>query len=63
MWVVKAAAIFLLIWAAWYVCWTVTFAGLDIASGHAPLSITLGAIVAMLLTGKILERRKRQHGK
>jgi hypothetical protein len=58
MWVLKAAFVFLLIWAAWYICWTVIFVGLDIATGHAPLSITLGAIVALLLTRKILERRK-----
>ncbi len=60
MWVLKAALVFLLIWGAWYVCWSVIFAGWDIGSGHAPLPITIGAIVALLLTGKILEHMKRK---
>jgi glucose uptake protein GlcU len=62
MWVLKAVLVFLLIWAAWYVLWTVIFATLDIAGGHEPLPILIGFIIAVLLTGKILEHRKRKRG-
>jgi len=60
MWMLKAVSIFLVVWAVWCVFWIVIFAGLEIATGHAPFLITLGAIVALLVTGKILERRKRK---
>ena len=62
MWIVKAALLFLLLWGVWYVCWTVIFIGWDIAHGSAPFPVTMGAIVALLLTGKILEKRKRKKG-
>ena len=60
MWVIKAVAAFLLIWGIWYVCWTVVFAAWDVGSGHAPLAVTVGAIVALLVAGRILERTKRK---
>lgn len=62
MWVIKAVLVFLVVWAAWCLCWTVVFAAWNIGSGHAPLAVTVGAIVALLLTGKILERMKRKAG-
>jgi len=60
MWIAKAVLLFLIIWAAWYVGWTVIFTALDIGLGHASLPVTIGAVVALLLTGKILERAKRK---
>jgi len=63
MGILKFDTVLLLIWAAWYLCWTVIFAGVDVATGHALLSVTVGAIVALLVTGRLLEREKRKRNK
>jgi hypothetical protein len=55
---VRGVVLFLLFWAVWIVAWKALFIVVDIALGRAPFVITAGAIVALLLTGKILERRK-----
>jgi hypothetical protein len=60
MWIIKALVVFLIVWAAWYVCWTVIFGALHIGRGPASLPVTIGAVVALLLTGKILERRRQK---
>jgi hypothetical protein len=62
MWIIKAVFLFLLLWGLWYVCWTLIFAGWDVAHGFAPLPIVIGVIVALLLTGKIMESRRRKKG-
>lgn len=61
MWVIKAALVFLVIWAVWCVSWVVLFAAWDIGHGRAPLPITIGAIVALLIAGKIMQRKKPKH--
>jgi len=62
VWVVKAIVLFLLIWGVWYLCWTLIFAGGDIAFGKAPFPVMLGALVALLVVGIYLERRRRKKG-
>lgn len=63
MWVIKFALVFLLIWGVWYVGWTVLFAGWDMLNVTPPVPVVIGAVVALVLTGRILEHRRRKNQK
>jgi hypothetical protein len=57
---IRAILLFLLFWVAWIIVWQVFFIVLDIGLGRAPLGVTVGAIVALLVTIKVLEWRKER---
>jgi hypothetical protein len=59
MWAIKFALVFLLIWCIWYVGWRVIFAGWDFINIMPSLPVVVGAVVALLVTGRILEHRRK----
>lgn len=54
---VRGVVFFLLFGAVWIVAWKALFIVVDIALGKAPFVIAVGAIVTLLLTGKLLQHR------
>ena len=62
MWIVRAAVVFLIVWGIWWLLWSVISAANDVVTGQAPVSIVIGIIVALLVTGWVMERRKRRRG-